>query len=527
MSSTTAGPSTRPGAIIVILIAILTGLVALITAALLSRVAHAGSGPALAYSSYLGGSITDEILGIDFDAAGNIYLLGETGSQNFLGTNLSPNGYSDIFVAKLSPDGGDLLYLTLMGGSQSDYALDIQVDAAGNAAVTGHVFTDDFPTHNALYDDRPHYSHNSVLFKLNPSGGITYSTYLPLDVFDAHHNLALDAAGNAYVTGTAFRDNLANQIALLKVSANGAQMLLETYVGGPDNDKGVAVTVDANGAIYLAGTTSDGDAFPVTTNAHQPVCGDISTGRNHYCYRDAVLVVLNASGDVTYASHHGGSFSDEPRDIAVSNDRVFIAGSTTSGIFPLVNPLQDSCPLDGNSEDCRAPRGFATLIQFTGGNPTVIYATYLGADDVISDNVITAVDLDAEGRASVTGYTNGYQFPLAQPLQAALDESFCHTLGSQRLCFDGFVVTFSPTGALEFGTYLGATFDEYPYALTLHDGAIWTGGLTEADDFPTMSNAFQPHNQPGDDGFLVMIAAGSDPSPQPGEISVFLPMFSR
>lgn len=489
---------------------------------------YAAPDAALSYSTYIGGDGADEAKGIARDSLGNIYIIGETESDDFLGSGVLTSGYSDIFVAKFNPAGTSLLYLTLIGSTSTDTPISIQVDSQGNAYATALIFADDFPVQNALWPTRPHFSNNGVLFKLNGLGDLVYSTYLPLDVFDARHNLAVDAAGNAYVAGSAFRSDMGNQIGLLKISPNGSQLLLEEYVGGVDSETGTAVALDPAGNIYLTGTTEGGDAFPVTANAHQPVCGDIFYNQRTYCYEDGVVVVLNPAGQVTYSSHHGGSFTDEPQAIAADGQgNILVAGNTASGQFPLVQALQTSCPINPSSGDCSSPRGFVSLIHLDDTASTLTYSTYLGSTGSESNNVVTAATLDSSGRATVIGYTNGRNFPTADPVQGQLSESFCTTFGSERLCFDAFVVTFTPTGGLSFGTYLGATFDEFPHDLTVDGmGSLFVTGLTEASDFPVTGNAFQPLNQVGDDAFLVKIG-GAAPPPPAGDYSVFLPMLKR
>lgn len=488
--------------------------------------AHAAPDAALAYSSYLGGDGADEIRGITLDSAGNIYVIGETESDNLLGSGWNVLGFSDIFVAKFSPDGRSLRYLTFIGSPDTDTPKAIGVDAQGNVYATAQVYNDNFPVKNALWTARPHYSHNSVLFKLNGSGGLVYSTYLPLDVFDARQNLAVDAAGNAYVTGASFQGAWANQLSLLKISPGGGQLLLQRHIGGPDSEKGTAVALDPAGNIYLAGTTEGGDAFPVTPNAHQPTCGDILYNRRFYCYKDGVVVVLNPAGQVAYSSHHGGSFTDDPAAIAADGQgNVFVAGNTGSGLFPLANPLQNSCPLDTFTGDCSAPRGFASLIRLNAGRATLIYSTYLGSTESGSTSVVTAAAMDGSGQATVVGYSNGRFFPKANPIQAQLFESFCTTFGSQRLCFDAFALTFTPTGSLFFGSYLGAAFDDYAYGVAMQGGAAFVAGLTEANNFPVTGDAFQKANQAGDDGFVVKISGGIQ-LPL-GKHKVYLPLVIR
>jgi hypothetical protein len=340
----------------------------------------------------------------------------------------------------------------------------------------------------------------------------------------------VDEAGNAFVVGSSFQDEMSSQIGLLKINPGGSQLLLEEYIGGVDSEKGTAVALDPSGNIYLTGTTEGGDAFPVTANAHQPVCGDIFHNRSDFCFQDGVVVVLNPAGQVTYSSHHGGSFTDEPQAIATDGQgNILIAGNTTSGEFPLVQALQTTCPLNPSTGDCSSPRGFVSLIHLDDSAATLTYSTYLGSPEANSTNVVLGAAMDRSGQATVIGYTNGRSFPTANPVQSQLAESFCTTLGSQRLCFDAFIATFSPTGSLSFGTYLGAGFDEFPYGLALKSGSIFVTGLTEANDFPITNDAFQPANQVGDDAFIVKVGSGSTPPPLPpaGDHLIYLPMMIR
>ena len=106
-------------------------------------------GTGLVYAGFLGGSNGDEGYGIAVDAAGNAYVTGRTDSRNFpavVGPDTSYNGYDDAFVAKVNPSGTGLVYAGFLGGSSLDSGSSIAVDAAGNAYVTGYTLSRDFPT---------------------------------------------------------------------------------------------------------------------------------------------------------------------------------------------------------------------------------------------------------------------------------------------------------------------------------------------------------------------------------------------
>ena len=177
--------------------------------AFVSKLNAAGS--ALVYSTYLGGSGRGRwATGIAVDASGNAYVTGVTGSSDFpttpgaFQTTLTA-GASDAFVTKLNAAGSALLYSTYLGGSsQRLRATGIAVDASGNAYVTGFTDSSDFPTTPGAFQTT--YGGgtfcDAFVSKLNAAGSaLLYSTYLGGSGDDVGSGIAVDASGNAYVTG--------------------------------------------------------------------------------------------------------------------------------------------------------------------------------------------------------------------------------------------------------------------------------------------------------------------------------------
>ena len=191
----------------------------------------------LVYFAYLGGNCAEVGFGIAVDGVGNAYVAGVTCSIDFPVVRGFRTQYGDGvpsglhsghaletgFFAKVSPDGSSLLYSTYLGGSVStsgypyvdDIAFGVAVDGAGNAYVTGQTNSADFlTTPNAFQGSNPGGSAGYAAFvtKVNPTlsgtDSVVYSTFFGGTIFTSGHGIALDGAGNAYVTGNTNSPNL-------------------------------------------------------------------------------------------------------------------------------------------------------------------------------------------------------------------------------------------------------------------------------------------------------------------------------
>jgi hypothetical protein len=165
------------------------------------------AGSALVYSTYLGGDAEDVGISIAVDSAGSAYLTGYTQSTNFPTANTlksTLSGFMDAFVTKLNPTGSALIYSTYLGGSASEDGAGIAVDSTGNAYVTGYTGSTDFPTVNPVQGSSGS-AGDAFVTKLSPAGtALVYSTRLGGNGVESGHGIAVDLAGNAYVTGETF-----------------------------------------------------------------------------------------------------------------------------------------------------------------------------------------------------------------------------------------------------------------------------------------------------------------------------------
>ena len=257
------------------------------------------SGSTAVYSTFLGGAGEDTGLGVAVDGSGNAYVTGLTYSADFpvTGTALqsSNQGGGDAFLAKVNAAGSALLYSTYLGGAGLDQGTSVAVDGSGNAYLTGGT--------------------KSTALGFTPPAG-AYQTSCALDTTSR-------CEGDGFV-------------AKFDPALSGAASLLYfTYLGGSFADSGAGIAVDTAGDAYITGATVSAN-FPVFGAVFQPVYG----GGN----ADAFVTELNPAGSaLIYSTFLGGSNTDSGSGIAVDvNGAAYVAGQTCSVDFPLSNPLEST-----------------------------------------------------------------------------------------------------------------------------------------------------------------------------------------
>lgn len=251
------------------------------------------------------------------------------------------NGGRDVFVTKFAPDGSAVLYSTYLGGSGTDQGQEINVDATtGEAYVTG-VATSGFPVTTGAYQTVfGGGSRDAFVTKLNAAGsGLVYSTYLGGPGGDRATGLVLDASGDVFVCGdigswepTPGAYNLSTSgLFVSRLSADGSTLVASArlwsgWVAGIERD--------ADGSVWLAGGTLATD-LPVTPTAY----GSSNSGG-----RDGFAVQLSDTlGDVLYCSYLGGTMEENDVRIAAdSMGNILMSGETFSSDFPLTPGAADT-----------------------------------------------------------------------------------------------------------------------------------------------------------------------------------------
>lgn len=407
--------------------------------------------PTLIYSTYLGGTGRDDGEGIAVDGAGNAYITGSTSSTNFPTKNAlqgSKSGASDeddVFVSKINVAGNSLVYSTFLGGAENDQGNDIAVDGAGNAYITGRTHSTDFPTKNPIQA-------NCKLI----------SGFLCL--------------GDAFVA---------------KLNANGNALEYSTYLGGDQIEQAEGIAVDTDGNAYVTGSTTSTN-FPTQA----PFQGSLGGGF------DAYVAKLNAAGSaLVYSTFMGGSANDFGAAIALDGTgRAYVTGETHSTNFPTQSPFQAAYA--GNS-DC-----FVARLNAAGS--ALEFSTYLGGSD---KDYAYGIAANSAGQAFLAGHTESTNFPTTA---GAFDTS-CGTDGNCNndtgyySYGDAFVTKLNAAGsALEFSTFLGGSDLDKGHDLAVDgSGNVYVTGDTFSTDFPTL-NAFQGASNGDADAYVVKLnAAGS------------------
>jgi len=482
--------------------------------------------PALSYSTFLGGSDSDTGYGVAVDADGNLYVTGSTGSIDF--PTASPyqaadGGDFDVFVTKLNPAGTALVYSTYLGGSGFDRGTAIAVDAAGNAYLTGMTASNNFPTTSGAFQTTfgdgtcgTAFCSDAFVTKLDPTGAtLLYSTYLGGGDADFGQGIAIDAAGNAYVTGSTLSTNFPTKAPLqaakagnpdpsdaflTKLGPDGKGLVYSTYLGGAGGDFGQAVAVDSAGNAYLTGYTFSSEDFPTHNPLHSTNAGSADV---------FVTEVDSAGAALVYSTYLGGSGLDRAFALAVDGSgNAYLTGDTNSPDFPISGgALQPSM---GEGTCGAAPCADAFVAKLSSAGSALAYSTYLGGVDLEQGSGIA---VDASGNAFVTGFTRSDDFPTLHPLQSAFGGGTC----GPNACPDAFVAELDVTGSgLVYSTYLGGDETDFGQAIAVDaSGNAYVTGSAASHDFPVIAGAIQAARGggvPAGDAFVAKITSDDVPA---------------
>lgn len=457
------------------------------------------AGTALVYAGYIGGKGFENGVGIAVDSWGNAYVTGLATSNESTfpvtaGPDLTYNGGTDAFVAKVNPAGSALVYAGYIGGSNFEYGTGIAVDTYGNAFVTGYTGSNEttFPvtvgpdlTYNGgIYD--------AFVAKVNAAGtALVYAGYIGGSEDDEGSGIAVDTSGNAYVTGYASSSEATFPVTVgpslvhnggydafaAKINAGGTALVYAGYVGGGGDDYGIGIAVDPSGSAYLTGYTNSNEVtFPVTVGPGLTYNGGVY---------DAFVAKVDAGGTrLVYAGYIGGGSYDLGYEIAVdSSGNAYVTGRTesTEATFPVTvgpdltqNGSADvfvtkvaaivTAVVTGNSAICP---GQAATIQadLTGNSPWT-----LTWSDGFSETVSSSPATRSVSPPSTTTYTIT---SVSDAFQAGTSSGSATVTVSPSAAVSGSTVICKGSSATIQATLVGTG----PFSLTWSDGFV-QGGIT-------------------------------------------------
>jgi hypothetical protein len=484
----------------------------------------------LVYCGFIGGSGGDGGDGIALDSSGNIYVTGYTRSVEatfpvVVGPDLTFNagpGNGDAYVAKVNSEGTALVYCGYIGGSGFEGGWDIAVDDSGNAYVTGEVgsWEDTFPvivgpdlTYNGgMYD--------AFVAKVNAGGtALVYCGYIGGSAPDTPpegrlgndqgNGIAVDASGNAYVTGATECNERTFPVTIgpdltynggwwdtfvAKVNADGTGLAYCGYIGGSGwGERGSGIAVDRSGNAYVTGETD----FPVPANFPVTVGPDLTPNGGF----DAFVAKVNAAGTaLVYCGYIGGLFHDYGYEIAVDDSgNAYVTGETESAETSFPVKVGPDLSYNGGFRD-------AFVAKVNSAGTTLVYCGYIGGSDW---DIGFGIAVDGSGHAYITGRTGSTEadFP-------AVDGPGLTYHG----VYDAFVAKVNAVGtALVYSGYIGGSDVDNGIGIAVDgSGNAYVAGSARngSGDLPVIVGPDLTHNGGEYDAFVAKISSFdvSDPA---------------
>lgn len=301
------------------------------------------SGTKLIYATFLGGSGDETAGGIAVDSGGNAYVTGTTTSKNFPVTagvfqhdcKLKNDGTcASAFVTKLNADGSHALFSSYLGGHGTQSGEGIALNSSGNAFVVGGTDAKDFPTTAGSAQPVPAGGEDAFVAQFSSSGShLIFSTFLGGSSLDVGNAIALDSAGNTFITGrtestnlpvkNAFQPGCSGGCSFISKLNTSGRLVYSTFLGR-NGGSGTGIAVTPAGEAYVTG--EPGTTFPITQNAFQRVQGpqlfDNPPGGSIF------ITKFSSTGQLIYSSYFGGG---------LEHSRVALDKSTNAYLTGLVS----------------------------------------------------------------------------------------------------------------------------------------------------------------------------------------------
>ncbi|MEJ5166908.1 MAG: SBBP repeat-containing protein, partial [Thermoanaerobaculia bacterium] len=366
-------------------------------------------GDSLLWATYIGGEREDFANAIVLDNEGSPVIIGHTSSKDLpFANNLSQTFSSadnyDIYIAKISSQGNEFIWGTLLGGIYNDFGLDLKIDSNEDIIILGETYSPDIPAINGfdeIFNSSNIYYSDIYLAKISKDGNnLLWGTFIGGIGSDGARSISMDNLGNIYVCGFTKSNNMPvknaldysfngdEDIYLGKFSSDGKSILWGTYIGGEAYDTCNFVTIGKDSSLFLTGNTSSKN-IPVINGYDK-----VQNGNS-----DIYVAKISAEGNsFLWATYIGGTMNDYSYSIALDfDDNIFIAGNTYSPDIPVPNGYSSSIGEDFfYSSDIY-------LAKLSSQKGYLLWGTYFGGESADSAK---SVLYNLEGNLIVGGSTS-------------------------------------------------------------------------------------------------------------------------
>ena len=418
-----------------------------------------------------------------------------------------------------------LLYAVALGGSNGNQALGMDLDAAGNAYITGNSCSSDFPTTAGVFDTyqgNPNQTscQDAFVLKLDPTAStLLYSNFFGGSGISSGGHVAVDTSGNAYVAGTTSSANfpLVANIGppapqhcplvpagfncpdgfIVKFNPSGSEILFSSLLGGNDYNGAYQVKLNpVSGDLVILGQTNAA-IFKPAPNTLETKFDAWTCANSTPCFNSFLLGLDPTTGAFRYGTYLGAWYFCAGGLAFDAEGNIYVAGTAEP---PLAASL-------GKPTFTYAPRGAAATgsdiyilkLHEAENKLTVAYSTLIQGENQDGG---AGIAVDKSGNAFIVGSTASLHLPttagVLQPLNKWKGSSSCGwPYGVSQLvpnvCGTAFVAKLAPTGALSFLTYLGGSSQTWGEAIGVDSlGNIWLTGVTSSTDFPFSKDAYHP-----------------------------------
>lgn len=414
-----------------------------------------------------------------------------------------------------------LIYVRLLGGSETDRANSVVADTNRNLYIAGETNSRDFPISPGAYTSPVRGARDIFIAKYDSTGArLIYTVVIGGSAFEQAYAIAADPLGNAYLTGTTSSPDFPvtpnaftvkggqgdDDVFALKLSADGKSLLYSTYIVGNSDDIGRGIAVDFRGDMYVTGSTgalqNKPHTFPKTPRA-------FDTSYNGGALDGFVLKLSPAgqgSADLVYSTLIGGNGNDTPNSIAVdSRGQAYVVGemASTSG-FPVTPFSFRQIPAGGAD-------GF--ILRLNPAGDSLLYSALLGGSG--EDRALGIIVEDFTQNVFITGITGSDG---RQSSDGRTPTAFPTTVNAYDTTYNGgnsdaFLMKMRPFPELDqlfFSTFLGGAGDDLSSAVGIDVcAAVYVAGYTNSTDFPVTDDAVDAAIR-GTDAFVAKISSNGN-----------------